>query len=250
MRQTIIRCVQDAIEHATSIIDDGKMHKNLSLHYSKGKEVYYKEQIDGVLRDLTNDTILGQKWVEAGCPNLGNAYYADQLPDIYLKLIEYIDIEHIKSDLRTFFVGYFNYIRFQSAIADVLPLPSEPPFFRVNKPDKEIERIHTELVNNGFISKTTTLSTFYYRMTGRGRETSLKIEWIKKTKCNKRVVSKSALIDFVYLITGLTKSQYPYVGIMYDVFDISKIDNMVYSRNTKNGGGEYRAELETIINPQ
>ena len=69
--------------------------------------------------------------------------------------------------------------------------------FKVDISYSQAQSILTKLQKNGYISNKTTAETFYYRMTGVGKSTSEKIEWIKKGKRRKTELSKSGLVYFL-----------------------------------------------------
>ena len=91
----------------------------------------------------------------------------------------------------------------------------------------------------------TTIEVFYYRMTGRGKASDNKIEWVKRGKRRKKDISKSGLLDFVYLAQG--KECDAPTRIFPRIFQINKLCDTTYTRFKADVGSEYRIELEGIM---
>lgn len=122
---------------------------------------------------------------------------------------------------------------------------SESEHFSVQWSYEQANRILEALQNEGFISTNTTIEVFYYRMTGRGKASDNKIEWVKRGKRRKKDISKSGLLDFVYLAQG--KECDAPTRIFPRIFQINKLCDTTYTRFKADVGSEYRIELEEII---
>lgn len=121
--QIVVRC-RRAIDKVKSCPYPEKQHIALATKYSGGAKVYYDNQIDVVLSEAPEKSFMGAMWINGGCPNLSEALYADQIPELYCniiykkKLLRGSDkdfLEFVEEDLEAFFISYYTYLRLKNA---------------------------------------------------------------------------------------------------------------------------------------
>ena len=132
-----------------------------------------------------------------------------------------------------------------SKIGNIISSIEEHAHFSVQWSYEQANRILEALQNVGFISTNTTIEVIYYWMTGRGKASDNKIEWVKRGKRRKKDISKSGLLDFVYLAQG--KECDAPTRIFPRIFQINKLCDTTYTRFKADVGSEYRIELEGIM---
>lgn len=125
--------------------------------------------------------------------------------------------------------------------------------FSVNKSYEEMQRILTELQQQGFISADTTIGTFYYRMTGNGEPVQGRICWVKRAR--NRAISLTSLIDFLVTIGIKLESA---LSMVDDVFCRVDGSNIALPNDTKTTArsnwwqsrdiSEYHQTIMAIIN--
>ena len=154
-----------------------------------------------------------------------------------------VDRKEVKMIFDHFVVQYCQ--QSDSKIGNMISSIEEHAHFSVQWSYEQANRILEALQNEGFISTNTTIEVFYYRMTGRGKASDNKIEWVKRGKRRKKDISKSGLLDFVYLAQG--KECDAPTRIFPRIFQINKLCDTTYTRFKADVGSEYRIELEGIM---
>ncbi len=139
-------------------------------------------------------------------------------------------------------------------VAGILPpisVSQQQPYIETNNAHFKVDLSYSQaqcllsaLQQNGYISTKTTADTFYYRMTGAGKNTTEKIVWIKTGKRRKHEISKSSLVYFLSLVANYKVDKTKQcTHIINNIFGL----NLSSSTITNTTQCEFKNELDHLI---